>query len=138
MRHLVLAAFVGALATLTSPMAAAGTDVGVSISLAQPGAFGRIDIGNVAPPPSYLIQQQPVWVTPYRGPAVVRPAPVYMHVPPAHSGNWKRYCHQYNACGTPVYFVNNAYAERHWHGDHHPDRHGNGHGHGRDHDGHRH
>jgi len=32
-------------------------------------------------------------------------APIYLHVPPGHARHWARHCAQYNACGRPVYFV---------------------------------
>ena len=31
--------------------------------------------------------------------------PMYLHVPPRHSKNWRRYCREYEACGRPVFFV---------------------------------
>ena len=94
---------------------ASATDVGVSVSVGQPGFYGRIDIGN-APPP-VLIYPQPVVVRP----VVVQPVPVvppvqpiYLHVPPGHAKNWSKHCHKYDACARPVYFVkddwyNNVY-----------------------------
>lgn len=103
-----------------SSTAHARTDVGVSVSVNQPGVYGRIDIGN-QPPPA-VIYAEPVIIAP-------RPAyqvrPIYMHVPPGHHKNWKRYCGRYQACNQPVYFVrDNDRGERHEHG------HGRGHGHG--------
>ena len=74
-------------------------DVGVSIQIGQPGFYGRIDIGNAAPPP--VVVAQPVWVQ--RRPVHVEP--VYLRVPPGHQKNWAKHCAQYNACGAPVYFV---------------------------------
>ncbi len=91
----------GLLAGATS--AALATDVGVSVSVGQPGFYGRIDIGN-APPP-VLVYAQPVVVQPVR---VVQPVPVqpiYLHVPPGHAKNWSKHCHKYDACARPVYFV---------------------------------
>jgi hypothetical protein len=76
-------------------------DVGVSVSIGQPGFYGRIDIGN-APPP-VLVYPQPVVVQPVR---VVQPVqPIYLHVPPGHAKNWSKHCHKYDACSRPVYFV---------------------------------
>ncbi len=131
----------------------------VSVSIGQPGFYGRLDIGGFPPPP--LLFPEPV---------VIRPAPaayppIYLRVPPGHSKHWGRYCGRYNACGRPVYFVQDnwyrneyapAYRERHGHrdrrdyregyregyrdGDRYDDRggrggddrgHGHGHGHGR-------
>lgn len=79
--------------------AAQATDVGVSVQVGQPGFYGRIDIGNVAPPP--VVLAEPVWVQ--RRPVNV--APVYMRIPPGHQKNWSKHCSKYNACGMPVYFV---------------------------------
>jgi hypothetical protein len=77
------------------------TDVGVSVSVAQPGFYGRVDIGSF-PQPEVI----------YARPVVVRPAPVgvvyqpvYLHVPPGHEKHWSKHCSKYNACGHPVYFV---------------------------------
>ncbi len=120
---LVLAA-----AALARP-ALAGTDVGVSISIAQPGMYGRIDIGTVAVRP-VLVYPQPVLVA--RVPAP--PAPVYMHVPPGHAKDWKKHCSHYGACGVPVYFVQEDWYQRNYAGPQgkgaHPGK-GNGKGHGK-------
>jgi hypothetical protein len=89
---------------------ALATDVGVSVSIGQPGFYGQINIGN-APPP-VLVYPQPVVIHPV---AVVQPVqPVYLHVPPGHAKNWGKHCAKYNACSRPVYFVkddwyNNVY-----------------------------
>jgi hypothetical protein len=117
-------------------------DVGVSISVGQPGFYGQINIGN-APPPQ-LVYAQPVVIQ--RAPEFVSATPIYLHVPPGHEKHWSKHCAEYNACGRPVYFVrddwyNNVYAPRYRHGagDHdevHADHdHGHGHGHDKD-DGH--
>jgi opacity protein-like surface antigen len=116
--------------TLVAATAAHAADVGVSVSVGQPGFYGRIDIGGF-PQPEVI----------YARPVVVRPAPVvftqpvYMRVPPGHAKNWSRYCDRYNACGHPVYFVrdrwykevyvpqNHARVERHGN-----DNHGGNHG----------
>lgn len=66
-----------------------------------PGVYGRINIGNAAPPP--LIYAEPVII---QRPAVVVPrAPIYLYVPPGHAKNWGKHCARYNACSQPVYFV---------------------------------
>ncbi len=118
--------------------AGATTNVGVSVTVGQPGFYGHIDIGNMPPPriiypAPVIIQQVPVGV-------VVQP--VYLRVPPGHEKNWRKHCYKYNACGQPVYFVqqgwyNNVYAPqyRQEHGMREDD-----HGHGKrkkkGHDGH--
>lgn len=96
MQKLVLAALL-----IAATPAAIATDVGISISVGQPGFYGQIDIGN-APRP-VLIYPQPVVIEQV---TVVQPVqPVYLHVPPGHAKNWAKHCGRYNACARPVYFV---------------------------------
>ena len=76
-------------------------DVGVSVSVSQPGFYGRIDLGG-APAP-VLMYPQPVIIRPV--PVAVVRQPIYLRVPPGHEKNWGKYCQGYNACGQPVYFV---------------------------------
>jgi hypothetical protein len=82
----------------------ATADVGVSINIGEPNFFGRIDIGD-APRP-VLRAPRPVIIE--RGPAV-DVEPVYLHVPVSESQNWRRYCGRYDACGRPVYFVQDTW-----------------------------
>ena len=52
-----------------------------------------------------------------------------MWVPPGHQTDWRKHCSRYNACGVPVYFVQDR-----WYNEHvHPSK-GKGHGKGRGHD----
>ena len=88
------------LAAAAAPALAA--DVGVSIGINQPGVYGRIDIGRVAASP-VLVFQQPMVIV--QNPVAVYRQPIYMHVPPGHARDWRRYCGRYQACGQPVYFV---------------------------------
>ncbi|MDE2401038.1 MAG: hypothetical protein KGL90_05195 [Burkholderiales bacterium] len=83
--------------------AMAATNVGVSVSVAQPGFYGRVDVGNQPP---VLLYPQPVIIQ--QNPVAMYQRPIYMRVPPGHSKNWARYCGQYGACGQPVYFVNDS------------------------------
>ena len=100
--------------------ASANPQVGVSVSVNQPGLYGRVDIGH-APVPPVLMYPQPVVIVP--GPVEVRhPEPIYLHVPPGHSRNWRKHCRRYNACGQPVYFVREDWYQRHYH-PHRHDRH---------------
>uniref|UniRef100_Q47EA3 Uncharacterized protein n=1 Tax=Dechloromonas aromatica (strain RCB) TaxID=159087 RepID=Q47EA3_DECAR len=97
------------LAAASAPTRAA--DVGVSVSVGQPGFYGRLDIGDYPQP--QLLYQQPRMIE--RVPEG-RP-PVYMRVPPGHARNWRRHCSAYNACDERVYFVrdgwyNNQYVPR--------------------------
>ncbi len=96
--------------------ASASPQVGVSVSVHQPGVYGRIDIGRVPSPP-VLMYPQPVVVVP--GP-VVQTAPVYMHVPPGHARRWRDHCAAYGACGRPVYFVREDWYQRHYHPHYRP------------------
>lgn len=115
--------------------AAQATDVGVSVQVGQPGFYGRIDIGNTAPPP--VVVAQPVWVQ--RQP--VRVAPVYMRVPPGHQKHWDKHCAEYNACNVPVYFVREEWYQQRYGaaapaggpgaGDDSGGEHGKGHGKGK-------
>lgn len=154
MKIKLLAATLTAL-TLAAPAFAA--DVGVSLSVGQPGFYGRIDIGDYPAP--QLVYRQPVIIE--RSPRYVEAAPVYLHVPPGHARNWAKHCHAYHACNQRVYFVQDRwynkeyvprYRERHGgpgrneHRDEHRDErrderrddrgpgHGNGHGNGHGHD----
>lgn len=97
------------LAAASAPARAA--DVGVSVSVGQPGFYGRLDVGDYPQP--QLLYQQPRMIE--RVPEG-RP-PVYMRVPPGHARNWRRHCSAYNACDERVYFVrdgwyNNEYVPR--------------------------
>ena len=139
--------FAAALAAATVP--ALATDVGVSVSIGQPGFYGRLDIGGYPQP--QVIYRRPIVVE--RMP-VDRP-PVYLRVPPGHAKHWKKHCREYNACGERVYFVKDNWYEREYvprYQEHHRDRrddrheeqgndhradqndrHGDDRGHGRDH-----
>ena len=110
--------FLIAAALTLAASSALATDVGVSITMGQPGYYGRIDIGSFPRPP--LIYADPVIIQPV--PAGVVRRPVYMHVPPGHAKNWDKHCRKYGACGQPVYFVQDrwysdtyvpGYAKRH-------------------------
>ena len=85
-------------------------DVGVSISIGQPGFYGQIDIGNVPRP--QVVYAQPVVIE--RAPEFVSAAPIYLHVPPGHEKHWRKHCAQYNACGRPAYFVHEDWYHRHY------------------------
>lgn len=94
-----------ALAASALSPALAATSVGVSIGINEPGVYGRIDIGNMAPP--LVIYPQPVIYAPPR--VTVVQQPVYLYVPPGHQKNWGKHCGHYNACGQPVYFVQESW-----------------------------
>ena len=146
MKRFLIAAAIAA-ATVTTP--ALATDVGVSVSIGQPGFYGRLDIGGYPQP--QVIYRQPIAIQ--RVPAH-RP-PIYLRVPPGHAKHWSKHCREYNACGERVYFVQDNWYNREYvpryqkqhrdrrgdrrdeRGNDHRGNHGNGHGndrgHGRDH-----
>ena len=103
MKHFLIAAAVVAAAAATPAIA---DDVGVSVSIGQPGFYGRLDIGGFPQP--QVIYSQPRVIERVD---VSRP-PVYLRVPPGHSKNWSKHCRQYNACGERVYFVRNDWYNR--------------------------
>ncbi len=90
-----------AITLFATTAAAHAADVGISVSIGQPGFYGRIDIGN-APQPQ-LIFASPVVIR--AAPQQVILQPVYLRVPPGHEKKWSKHCGKYNACGQPVYFV---------------------------------
>lgn len=104
MKHFLIAAAVAA-TTMTLPAFAA--DVGVSVSIGQPGFYGHLDIGGYPQP--QVIYRQPRVVERYV--AVDRP-PIYLRVPPGHARHWRKHCREYNACGERVYFVSNNWYNR--------------------------
>ncbi len=140
MKSFLLAVSLGACAG-----SALAQDVGVSVHVSQPGFYGEINIGE-APQPQ-VIYSQPVVVVPMPMGAPP-PPPIYLHVPPGHQKHWSKHCHDYNACGRPVYFVQEGWYQQVYlpqyyqaHGDDHPEyrdddrdrHHGEGHDHGHGH-----
>lgn len=133
-----------AIAAMVS-MSAFAADVGVSINIGQPGFYGQINLGSNLVP--QLVFPQPVLIAPPTT-TIVLP-PLYLRVPVEYTRSWGNHCHEYNACGRKVYFVQDewyekVYApryrehpeeyreERH---EHHHDKHDKGnHGRGRGHD----
>ena len=95
-------------------LAAAQTNVGVSVSVTQPGVYGRIEIGNASPPP--VVYAQPVIIA--RPPVVVVQEPLYLYVPPGHQKNWAKHCARYGACGQPVYFVQERWVRERYDDEH--------------------
>ena len=73
------------LAVASIPTQAA--DVGVSVSVGQPGLYGQLDIGGY-PPPQVI----------YRQPRVAYDtAPQYLRVPPGPARHWEKHCGAYGA-----------------------------------------
>lgn len=139
MKALLAAVSLAAIATLSTPAGAA--DVGVSISVGQPGFYGQLNIGGYPSP--QLLYPQPVII---QG-APRNAAPLYLYVPPGHAKHWDKHCREYHACDRPVYFVhenwyNNVYVpgyrergndrgERREYREEHGEGRGHGHGKGR-------
>jgi hypothetical protein len=129
--------FVLALMACAPAMAA---DVAVSVTVGDPRFFGRLEIGSFPQPRLIFPKPVVVQVVPV---GVVR-EPMYLRVPPGHEKHWSKHCAEYNACGHPVYFVEDRwyndvyvpeYKARHGHGEHgdhddHGDHEGKDHGHG--------
>ena len=131
--------------SLSVTATAALADVGVSVQVNQPGFYGEINIGGYPQP--QVVYQQPVVAVPVPV-GVPMPPPIYLRVQPGHLKHWSHHCAYYNACGRPVYFVqenwyNQVYLPRYYgqpapYGDDDDDRdHHHGHGH-HDHDHHGH
>jgi len=93
-----------AAAVVATSASALASDVGVAVSVGQPGFYGRIEVGNLPPP--QLVYSRPMVVQAVPGAAA---APIYLHVPPGHAKNWRKHCAQYGACGQPVYFVHDSW-----------------------------
>ena len=116
-----------ALVALALNTAASAADIGVSVNISQPGFYGRIDVGRVPAP--VLIYPQPVIIE--QRPVNLSRQPIYLRVPPGHEKKWGKHCRRYNACGQPVYFVQegwyrDVYAPRYYgapevRDDHHRD-----------------
>ena len=123
----VVAAATATATTITTPVLAA--DVGVSVSIGQPGFYGRLDIGGYPQP--QVIYRQPIAIE--RVP-MDRP-PIYLRVPPGHAKNWSKHCREYNACGERVFFVQDNWYNREYvprYQEHHRDRRDEGRGERRD------
>ena len=99
---------------LSNVGASAQTTVGVSIGINQPGVYGRIDIGNRPTP--IVINQQPVIIV--QQPVTVVRQPIYLYVPPGHQKKWSKHCSRYNACGQPVYFVQEQWVVERYRDEH--------------------
>lgn len=125
--------FAASMAISTLSTSAFAADVGVSVSIGQPGFYGRIDLGSYPSRPQVIYGQPRVIKQ-----SVIVSDPVYLRVPPGHRKNWGKHCGQYNACGEQVYFVQDSWYEREYipqyreqhrgqHNDYRDDR-GNKHG----------
>lgn len=91
-----------AMLTLVVPATAAlAANASVSVTVGQPGFYGRIDITDYSQP--RLLYPEPILVQ--SAPVVTAAQPLYLYVPAKHAKDWRKQCKKYNACGQPVYFV---------------------------------
>jgi len=111
-------------ATVLVAAPALAADVGVAIAIGDPNFYGHIVIGN-APPP-VLVYRQPIVIVQSQ----VVMTPIYLRVRAGHAQNWAQHCGQYNACGRPVYFVQDAYYQDVY-APHYHKHHGRGNGKGK-------
>ncbi|HEX6827831.1 MAG TPA: hypothetical protein VF104_02500 [Burkholderiales bacterium] len=126
---------------LLAAASAFAANVGVTVTVGEPGFYGTLDINNYPQP--QIVYTKPVVIQPV--PVGVVYEPVYLYVPPGHAKHWKKHCYKYNACDRPVYFVKEKwykdvyvpqYREQHGHGgdgDNHGKGGGKGHGKGKGH-----
>jgi hypothetical protein len=103
--HFLKSLFIGA-TLIVIGSAAMATDVGVTVTIGQPGFYGRIVLGD-APLPRVI----------YTAPVIIQRrevmrSPIYLRVPPGHEKKWSKHCRKYNACGQPVYFVQNDWYQQ--------------------------
>src|SRR5581483_2450196 len=110
--HWLACALAGAAGTLAMQAPALAGDVSVSLNVATPGLYGQLTIGGEVPvpPAPELILPRPVVAIPVAVvPGVPPPPALYLHVPPGHERHWAKHCHEYGACGRPVYFVSDRW-----------------------------
>jgi hypothetical protein len=100
MKHLLILAALTAAIFTPSAFAA---DVGVSINIGHPSFYGRIDVGDY-PQPRVIYLHPRVVERVARG-----REPIYLRVPPGYARNWRMHCDEYDACGEPVYFVQDSW-----------------------------
>ena len=121
---------IAAFALAASASCWSAVDVGVGVTIRQPGVYGRIEIGTSAPPP--VIYRRPVVIA--HPPVVVAQPPMYLYVPPGHTKKWRKHCHKYDACGRQVYFVREEWVQARYdeaHSRKGPPVHSQGRGHGK-------
>ena len=129
-RSLFPRAAFGVAALLAATAAWSAVDVGVGVTIREPGVYGRIEIGTAAPPP--VIYRQPMIIQ--QPTVVVTQQPMYLYVPPGHAKKWRKHCHQYDACGRQVYFVKEEWVQAEYSRSHPgkgPPVHGQGRGNGK-------
>ena len=103
MKRFLIATVVAA-TTVAIPAFAA--DIGVSVSIGEPGFYGRLDIGGFTQPQVIYHQPRVIEWVPMDSP------PIYLRVPPGHAKHWSKHCREYNACGERVFFVQDNWYNR--------------------------
>ena len=83
-------------------------DVGVGITIREPGVYGRIEIGSATAAAGAL----PAAGDHRPAPVMVQQPPMYLYVPPGHAKDWGKHCGRYNACARQVYFVQETLGAR--------------------------
>ena len=82
---------------------AAPAQASTSIIVDEPGFYGRLDLGGYPSP--RLMYPDAIIIDRVASP----PPPAYLRVPPGHAKKWAKHCHRYNACGQPVFFVDDEW-----------------------------
>jgi len=98
----IIKSTISAAMLLASLSAQAGQPI-INLSIGgeiSPGVYGQVQFGNAPPPP--VVYAQPTIIEEHGSREI---EPIYLHVPPGHAKHWAKYCHNYNACNRPVYFV---------------------------------
>lgn len=98
--------FIFALSATAFAVPALASEVGVSVSIGQPGFYGRLDIGDYPQP--RVIYRQPRII---ESVPATRP-PIYLRVRPGQAKHWSKYCREYNACEERVFFVQDDWYNR--------------------------
>jgi hypothetical protein len=106
MKRFLIAATVAAATVATFNSVALAADVGVSLSIGQPGFYGQLNIGGYPQP--RVLYRQPIAI----GRIPMDRPPIYMRVPPGHAKHWRKHCREYNACGERVLFVRDDWYNR--------------------------
>jgi hypothetical protein len=102
MKHYLLAL------TLISGLLSSTTfanNAGLSVSIGEPGFYGRININDYPYLQPLLINKQPRVIER----RFIQNEQIYLRVLPSHAKNWGKRCHQYNACNARVYFVQDSW-----------------------------
>jgi hypothetical protein len=93
-----------ALAALTTASSGGGSLNAASTE----SPHGTVDVRNFSRPD--LVSPHPVIIRFMSAQMLARA--LYLHVPQAHRTEWAGYCHFYQACGHPVYFVTEKWFDR--------------------------